>query len=396
MNRITSILCLILFFLNIDTPAHSETYRWTDNNGTLHFSDHPPPNITHVEPKGKSSEKPVILDPTKVIPVRGKITRGLKAFDDEMLKIMEETGYRAATLAITYNGDFVLIRGYGWQDREMTKPIDPYTRMRIASIDKCFGNAAAKMLMRDGKLGKATPVFEYLNVKPYNGKVADPDVYRITLNDLMEHKLGWDKKHDGFSGEVKKAVKSTFKTESPSMAQYNSFMAAQPLQYRPGEKKVYSNYGSVLLRRVVEEAAGMAYIDYLKRLVNPTGATIVESLPADNRGESEIWYKPESKPYFDAFAISAPDLCLFFQKYWISGSPRKKNGYVYSYHGSLPGTTSVVRQRKDGINYAVLFNERGKIGNGAIDKRLNAIVDRVNNWSTALVEDNYEHTIQNK
>lgn len=398
MKKSLSIAVTLLFLMAPFSAGHSQTYKWVDDNGVVHLSDRPPSDSRYLEQKEpevkkKSAGKNTLLDATRVIPVRGKISPGLKRFDEEMLKIMEETGYRAATLAITYNGKFVLIRGYGWQDKEMTKPINPYTRMKIASIDKCFGNAAAKTLIREGKLDKETQVFKYLSVEPFNGKVADPDIYEITLHNVMKHRLGWDKKHDGFSGKIKKAVKRTFKTNSPTMAQYNSFMATQPLQYRPGEKKVYSNYGSVLLRRVVEKAAGMPYLDYLKTLVNPTGATIAQSLPAGSRGEQEIWYKPERKPYFDAFTISAPDLCRFFQRYWISGSPRKKNGYIFSYHGSLPGTTSVVRQRKDGVNYAVLFNERGKLGNGKIDKRINALVNQVSNWSTILIEDNYDYPL---
>lgn len=389
----------------------SALYQWVDEAGITHFSDTPPADKEYTAPTGArhAKQKPEgqkekidnryewrqegKMPPgssSRILPVRGFTSKGMKRIDEEMIGILRDTGYKAATIAITYNGKFVLIRGYGWQDRDLTIPINPYTRMRIASIDKCFGAAAAKTLIREGKLSPDVQVFRYLSVLPYNGKIADKDVYAITLNDLMEHKLGWDKKHDGFSGRVKSQVKKQFNTEEPTMEQFNRYMVAQPLQNRPGTKKVYSNYGSVVLRRVVEKAAGLPYLEYLKSLSGNVNVRIHESLPVQERAYDEIWYAPETQPYFDCFSISAPDLCVFFQHYWVSGEPRKRNGYVYSFHGSLPGTTSVIRQRTDGINYAILFNERGKIGNGDVDKRINSIIDQITDWSTDLSKDDYE------
>lgn len=391
----------ICWFFIFPLSAYAEMYKWVDENGSIHFSDMPGQNIEHqnqtVRPDNTSDaaipERDIKADDNNAgrnIPVRGFTSRGLKKIDEEMLKILVETGYKAATFAMTFNGEFVMIRGYGWQDRGLTTPINPFTRMRIASIDKCFGSVAAKTLILEGKLDPDLPVFKFLNVKPYNDKVIDNRVYEITLNHLLEHKLGWDREHDGFSGLVKSQVKKTFETDDPSMEQFNQFMAAQAMQNKPGTKENYSNYGSVLVRRMVEKAAGKPYLDYLKSLCGEIKVHIKESLPEKMRNKDEIWYKPETPPYFDCFAVSAPDLCIFFQHYWVSGEPRRRNGYVFSYHGSLPGTTSVIRQRTDGINYAILFNERGKIDNGEVDKRINAIVDKINRWSVNLISDDYE------
>jgi hypothetical protein len=55
---------------------------------------------------------------------------------------------------------------------------------------------------------------------------------------------------------------------------------------------------------------------------------------------------------------SAPALCVFLQGYWLSGEPRKGKGVDLTFFGSIPGTTAMVRQRKDGLNVAILFNGR--------------------------------------
>lgn len=56
---------------------------------------------------------------------------------------------------------------------------------------------------------------------------------------------------------------------------------------------------------------------------------------------------------------SAPALCQFLEAYWINGNQRLPGQRAnWTFFGSLPGTTSMVRQRQDGINVAVLFNGR--------------------------------------
>jgi N-acyl-D-amino-acid deacylase len=347
------------------------------------------------------------------IPVTGPTTPGTEAIENAMLRIMDETGYSSATLAVARNGKLVMSRGYGWQDINKTVAINPSTRMRIASIDKCFGNAVAKTLIRESAIDPNTPVFRFLGVQPYNGRVVDRRVYGITLQHLMDHKLGWDATHDGFAGETERQVRSTFRTDSPTMAQYNSFMVTQALQFSPGQESVYSNYGSVLQRRVVEKAGNRPYLDYLASLCEKIDVEIHPSLPLSTRGFHEIHYRPETPSYFDCFTISAQDLCKFFHHYWISGEPRDGNGYVFAFYGSLPGTTSVIRQRPDGITFAVLFNERDKVTNEEVDKQIDAAIDLIQEWpdvdlfqslekrrnkrrSSEIVRDDETHMVQGR
>lgn len=56
---------------------------------------------------------------------------------------------------------------------------------------------------------------------------------------------------------------------------------------------------------------------------------------------------------------SAPALCRFLEAYWLSGEPRPRGGRAnWTFMGSLPGTTALVRQRDDGLNVAVLLGGR--------------------------------------
>ncbi|MFA6422917.1 MAG: serine hydrolase domain-containing protein [Patescibacteria group bacterium] len=307
----------------------------------------------------------------------------MEAVDQVMCSIMKQTGYKAATIAVAYRGKFWMIRGYGWQDKSQTKPINPETRMRIASIDKCFGNACAKELIQQGILKANTAVFPLLGVQPY-GSIADARVNQITIQNVIDHKLGWSAENDGFSPKSSEAVrqlmaKSGQKTE-PTMRNIIAYMLTRPLDYDPGTKEVYSNFGSVVLRRAVEKAAGMPYYDFLVgSICKRAGITnIALTLPKESRDESEIWYEPESPAYFDCFAISTVELCRFLDKYWISGDSRNSTtGYSYMFYGSLPGTTAIACQRTDGINFAVLFNQRDKIKHEEVADLINKAIDRV-------------------
>jgi hypothetical protein len=314
------------------------------------------------------------------IPITGPETSCSTVFDLEMIKILEETGYKSATLAVTNNGKLVVARGYGWQDAKKSKPINPFTRMKIASIEKAFIKVAIKKLMADERIQPSTLVFEFLNIKPLNGQFADRRVYQITVQNLIDHKLGWDANHDGLSSKNERNVKMLFQTEEPTFDQLNSFMASQLLQHDPGSKSQYSNYGHTLLTRVVAKASQKPYLDYVKQICEEVNVEISPWLPPAHRGTEEIFYSPELPPHLDCFSISAPDLCKFFQHYWVNGKLRNSNGYIFKAHGSWPGTTSVLHQRPDGINFAVIFNERGKVDNGDVDKRIDAVVDRIVEW----------------
>ena len=86
---------------------------------------------------------------------------------------------------------------------------------------------------------------------------------------------------------------------------------------------------------------------------------------------------------------SAPALCRFMRHYWISGRRREPGQRQrWFFFGSLPGTTSMVCQRPDGTDVAVLLNARrdkhihddnaelSRVVNAALDAALDATLDK--------------------
>jgi hypothetical protein len=81
---------------------------------------------------------------------------------------------------------------------------------------------------------------------------------------------------------------------------------------------------------------------------------------------------------------TAPALCEFLHGYWISGEPRLQgHRQNWVFFGSLPGTTAMVRQRRDGVNVAVLLNgRRDKYideDNDSLKKAIDLAIDQIRN-----------------
>jgi N-acyl-D-amino-acid deacylase len=321
-------------------------------------------------------------------PVIGKAVAELKAFDDAVLQFMKERDIPAGTLAVMRSGKLLLSRGYGYADRESTKPIAPDAPMRFASVAKPMTAAAIRKLIADEKLTWDTKAFVLLGVDAPKGRTADPRLKEITIRHLVEHSGGWD---------VGKAGDPMFQPHTiakalgvacpPSPDDVVRYMAGQPLQFAPGERKCYCNFGYCVLGRVIEKVTGQNCVAYLrKEVLAPLGITSVEaarSLPRFRNPREPFYSDPhELRSVFDLdnlAPIPAPDgtFCLemmdghggligssvdlvrFLEAYWITGEPRKEGQKgSFTFFGSLPGTLAMVRQREDGLNIAVLFNQR--------------------------------------
>lgn len=204
--------------------------------------------------------------------------------------------------------------------------------------------------------------------KDVTSLIKDDRLNKITTGDLLEHKGGWDreKSFDPVFGlpEPDTRFPSFEKMEPQHLVAY---MASRPLQFDPGTKSVYSNFGYVVLGRVVEKATGLSYREYLRGNFLPLIQTTAMDVAANEPNEllREVSYPPAAHSLnvkvmdgAGGLMASAPALCAFMKYYWISGEKRRGGTYTYTFFGSMPGTCSAVRQRPDWINYAAIFNNR--------------------------------------
>nr|WP_255711580.1 serine hydrolase domain-containing protein [Pelosinus baikalensis] len=295
----------------------------------------------------------------------------------------------AATVAIMKDGQILFRHGYGYSDRNKSIPTDPDTLMRIASISKPFTAAAIRNLITEGKISLDSKIMDIIDIQPFRGEVVDPRWYNVTIGHLLAHKGGWDR--NATNVEFDPVFRSLdIRNEMglkgpPDSKQIIAYMMSRSLDFNPGEKYAYSNFGYAILGRVIEKVSGMTYFEYLKQTVLiPVGIYDMElarSLPKDRSPkEIQVYYHPgKAKSVFNSDWVSPPDggfyieamdsyggliasaadLVKFSQKFWLRGLPRLpgQTGSVYIY-GVLDGTYSCLWWRADGINVAILLNQR--------------------------------------
>lgn len=360
----------------------------------------------------------------------------LRSFDDALEAHLREHGIPGGALAVVRDGRLVYAKGFGLADVERKEPVQAGSLFRIASISKPITAVAVLKLAQDGKLDLDARAFALVGVLP---EQADPRLKDVTVRQLLQHRGGWDREKSGDPMfQPFKIAEEEGVALPPDPAAILRSVARRPLDFDPGARYAYSNFGYCVLGRIIEKAGGEPYEDYVRRAVlAPMGITrmrLGKSLP-EGRAEGEVRYYPlpgpAARPVFagakeasvpwpyggfcleamDAhggWLASAVDLVRFAGSidrvldeksralmverpagtkpeptYYGCGwmvRPIGNDGRKNLWHaGSLPGTSTLLVRRHDGLVWAALFNDRSR-GEGAIDPALHKAADAVREW----------------
>lgn len=342
-------------------------------------------------------------------PTTGVEVPSLAVFDEAVLDFMAEHRITSAALGVAKNGEVVLERGYGWKDRELTEPTAPDALFRIGSVTKPFAAALVKSLVRSGTISLDDRVFPALDLDPLPGDTPDDRLFDVTVEHLLEHRGGWD------PGATFDPVFYDFPiaramdlSEPPTPRQVVRYMLGQPLQFDPGERSVYSNFGYLVLGVYAAAVTARPYARTLRReLLTPNGIEDVvpgRTLPARRDPRESRYFDPnvagnvleldptdlvhlpdggfhlEKLIAVGDLVAPARGLLSFLDAFWLTGEPRGEGDPYYLFSGSQPGVYSMVFQFPGGIDVAVLFNRWG--GGEFADVRgvIERAVDDVEAW----------------
>jgi CubicO group peptidase (beta-lactamase class C family) len=368
---------------------------------------------------GKMLVAGVYESPPLSLPVTGHAEPELTVFDQAMQGLMSDKRFRGATLAVSRNGRLLLSRGYGYSDAEERSPMPPDAMMRIASNVKPLTAILIRELIRAGRLEAETKIRPLLAIQPPDGRTLDERWNHITVEMLLRHRGGWDREAavdghpDGFdpmfaNDEIRRSLNRKLPLKPRD---FIDFMAGQSLQFDPGEKYAYSNFGYCVLGRVAEKVTGQDYIDALRSIVlDPVDARDVKrarSRPED-RDPREPVYRDgavvpsvvsptaelvrvtdgglniEAMDAHGGVIASSPDLLKVLDRWWIDGLPREPGERRQFRHlGSLPGTFSVMIQRPDGVNIVCNINQRSDpevAGDNVIPRTLEEVAEGIREW----------------
>lgn len=175
----------------------------------------------------------------------------------------------SGAVMISKNGKPVFSGAYGLADRDKKTKNDLDTQFRIGSMNKMFTAVSTLQLVQSGKLKLNGTVGEYLPDYP-NKDLAS----KVTIHHLLTHTGGTG---DFFGPEFDK-----HRLELKSLQDYVALYGQRGLEFEPGARWDYSNYGFLLLGVIVQKVSGQDYYEYVREHVyKPAGMSSTDSLPED-------------------------------------------------------------------------------------------------------------------
>lgn len=380
-----------------------------------------------------------------VVETSGVAPSQLAGFDQVMKTFVKERNISCAQLAIMKSGKIVLARGYRYNDGSRAVPaVTPTSLLRIASLSKNITAAAIMRLNQDGKLSLTATVPQLLGLSAE----ADPRLDEVTVLRLMQHLGGWDRdvSKDPLWNDHNIAA-ALGKALPVGHADIMKHVTQRPLDFDPGSKMVYSNYGYMLLGRIIAKVSGQTYESYVRsKLLAPLGITrmrlgrslrqeafageaIYESkytnkIVVDDSGATVPYpYGGFNMPNQDAnggWLASAVDLVRWTLAFdrpgtvlssasiakllakpeigatdgaWYGGGwwVRPVTGNVNTWHtGGMPGTYTWLARVQNGFTWAALFNRREETGTldyDVIEQRMHSVP--VSSWPTTDLTPKY-------
>jgi CubicO group peptidase (beta-lactamase class C family) len=268
---------------------------------------------------------------------------------------------------VVQDGKLVYVKGIGVQDLDAKRPVTPDSLFRIASMTKAFTALAVLKLRDDGKLRLDDLAEDHIpEMKGWTYPTQDSP--RIRIRDLLQHVGGFVT--DDPWGDRQQVM---------PQAEFTKMIAAGvPFSRAPQSSHEYSNFGYALLGRIVANASGMAYTDYVRQaILTPLGMSAsgfdAPHAPKDKyargyRWENDAW-TPEPEMVDGAFnsmgglQVSASDYAKWVA-FLLSAWPARNDP------DAGPVKRSTVRELAQGSNFTSVTNRIGASGATACKQSL--------------------------
>jgi D-alanyl-D-alanine carboxypeptidase len=227
-------------------------------------ADEPAHGITHFAVRlGKRPED--VPAPPKLAPAELAKVAAAKA-----QVLAAEDGFSGAVL-IAKDGKPIFQSAYGLADREGRARNTLSTEFRFGSMGKMFTAVAILQLAEAGKLDLKAPIGRYLTDYP-NAEIAT----KVTVENLLTH--------TGGTGDIFGPQFTANRATLRDPKDYVTLYGARGPLFPPGTRGDYSNYGFMLLGRIVEAVSGQSYDDYVaKHIFAPAHMTATGNVAETTR-----------------------------------------------------------------------------------------------------------------
>ncbi len=230
-----------------------------------------------------------------VVPITGRADATYAPFDRLMSRFVREQRVPGASFAAARGGRVVYARGFGYTSDDRLRAVEPTSLFRVASLSKPITALAVLTYVDSGAIALDDPVAALLTAEFERDPPVDPRLRSITIRQLLQHTGGWDSSRTFDPMFRTVAIAEEFRATPPAGPDLIlRSMLRRPLDFDPGARYAYSNFGYSVLGRVLERLSMRSYAACVRdRVLSPLGIvdmSIGRTLPRD-RDPREVGYR---------------------------------------------------------------------------------------------------------
>jgi D-alanyl-D-alanine carboxypeptidase len=206
-----------------------------------------------------ASTAPLVIAGMKGHRVPGPDSGPPAASDEEIGRriqehVTEKHGPEAfsGAVLVAHGGKVIFDQAWGLAKSEKHIRNTTATEFCIGSMNKMFTAVSILQLVQDGKLELDQPIAAYWPAYPNHDLAA-----RVTIRELLNH--------TGGTGDIFTPEFEAHRQEVHTLADYVSLYGNRPVAFEPGSRMEYSNYGFILLGRIIELVSGESYDAYVQQ-----------------------------------------------------------------------------------------------------------------------------------
>ena len=297
-------------------------------------------------------------------------------FDSAVEAVRSKYNAPGLQIAITKDEKLVYTNNYGFSNLDNTEPVTNNSLFRVASISKPITAITILKMADDGLLSLSDTVFggngilgTDFGTPPYKTNIEN-----ITVMHLLDHTSGFtNNPYDPMFANLDWSQKQII----------DDVLDNWTLATVPGSTYYYSNFGYLVLGRIIEKVSGMSYEDYVKQsILIPAGITNMTTggnLLNDKKENEVEYFGQETLGAYEmnvtrmdahgGWIASATDLAkllvIIDRESGVEDLVTTSNlnlmyfGYEYWWFaGSIPGTSAVFGRLNGDFNYVILANTR--------------------------------------
>jgi CubicO group peptidase (beta-lactamase class C family) len=175
---------------------------------------------------------------------------------------MTATNVPGVSVAVIDDYEIKWAKGYGLLKNGEEQPVTPKTLFQACSTSKMVTAPMALRLVGEGVLDLDTDVNAYLKSWQIPENEFTPEC-KVTLRGLLSHQSGINRPDGGFEWEEGSTptMLQILNGEAPAQVQ------AAHVEYQPGSKWQYANFGYVIIQLILEDVLGKPFTQIAQEII---------------------------------------------------------------------------------------------------------------------------------